>query len=398
MKEKGKGAGLLCLALCTVSAMLGAEWSGYVGAEGRVFENRPAYSGQDGGGSVAIQFEPEFYHEWADGDESIVITPYFRWDSLDEERSLFDLRELSYLRVSRDWEFRIGLSKVFWGVAESQHLVDVINQTDLVSSLDGEDKLGQPMVELTRISRLGDFSLYILPGFRERTFPGVEGRLRGPLPVDTDRPFYESSAGEEHVDGAVRWSNVIGDFDVGLHYFRGTSREPVFQQSLLEGATILVPFYEQMEQVGLDLQYTRDGWLWKLEAIGRDATSARHSAAVGGFEYTFYGISGSSIDAGLLVEAHVDSRGESAPTSFNNDVFVGTRLGWNDEADTSVVAGIFFDWKNQSMATRVEFERRLGQSLKLEIELQEFANVDVGDAFFPLRRDSYVQLALSRYF
>lgn len=52
----------------------------------------------------------------------------------------------------------------------------------------------------------------------------------------------------------------------------------------------LVPFYHQISQLGLDLQYTRDAWLWKLEAIARDGLDDTFFATVAGFEYTFYGV------------------------------------------------------------------------------------------------------------
>ena len=42
----------------------------------------------------------------------------------------------------------VGAAKVFWGTAESRHLVDIINQTDAVEDIDEEDKLGQPMVKV----------------------------------------------------------------------------------------------------------------------------------------------------------------------------------------------------------------------------------------------------------
>ncbi len=390
--------GYLLLALGGASVATAAEWSGYLGAEVRAYEESPEHVGQDNGGLATIVFEPEFYAEWEDGYQSIEFSPYFRWDSQDDERSLIDIRELSYLKVAGDWEFRVGISKVFWGVAESQHLVDVVNQTDLVASLDGEEKLGQAMVQVVNISRWGDFSLFVLPGFRERTFPGEEGRLRGGIVVDSDRSLYESGEGKDHVDVALRWFKILGDFDVGVHYFRGTRRDPLFELQVDGGETSLVPYYEQMDQLGLDLQYTKEGWLLKLEAIARDASSEDYSAAVAGFEYTFYGIFGSSIDAGLLVEGHLDERGEDATTSFNNDIFVGTRLGWNDEADTSLVAGVFRDWKNDSMVGLVEFERRLRGSMKLEIEVQKMGSIDPQDALYPVRRDSYAQIGLKRHF
>ena len=374
------------------------EWSGYVTAETRVFESAPQFGEQKEGTSGAIIFEPEYYVDWEGGDRTFEFSPYFRTDTHDSERRMIDIRELSYLIVEGDWEVRFGVSKVFWGVAESQHLVDTINQTDLVASPDGEGKLGQSMIHVVRVSRFGDFELFLLPGFRERTFPGSGGRLRSGLWVDTDNPLYESAAGQDHVDGALRWFQIVGDFDVGLHYFRGTNRDPGMVPRVdSDGNSVVRPYYEQMDQVGLDLQYTKEAWLLKLEAIGRDTSMDRYSAMVGGFEYTFYGIGESTIDAGILAEGHFDSRGSNAPTPFNKDLFVGSRLSWNDSADTAFVAGGFVDLDNESIFARVEFERRIGSHYKIELEIQKLMNISERDPFYSLRRDSYLQLSVSRY-
>ena len=84
----------------------------------------------------------------------------------DDRRSHFDVRELMYQRVFDDFELRAGLGRVFWGVTESYHLVDIINQTDLVEDIDLEDKLGQPLVNLTLIRDWGALDLFALPGCR----------------------------------------------------------------------------------------------------------------------------------------------------------------------------------------------------------------------------------------
>ena len=205
---------------------LAAEWSGHIAAEPRLFPQAPLSSAQHKEGNLSIVFQPEFYHEWANGDMSLTVESYLRLDQHDSKRTHFDIRELFWQKVADSWELRIGIGKVFWGVAESQHLVDIINQTDLVENIDGEDKLGQPMVNLTWIQSWGTVDFFILPFFRERTFPGEEGRLRFPLPVDTDHAIYESDAEERHVDWAIRWSHTLGDFDIGAAHFYGTSREP----------------------------------------------------------------------------------------------------------------------------------------------------------------------------
>ena len=86
----------------------------------------------------------------------------------------------------------------------------------------------------------------------------------------------------------------------------------------------LLPVYDQIDQVGIDLQYTNDAWLWKLEAIARDGDSHSFAAAVGGFEYTLYQVSESSADVGLLLEYQYDGRDEFEPVTItDNDVFVG---------------------------------------------------------------------------
>jgi len=381
----------------SVPLLAQGEWSGFVAAETRAFASSPLFEGQERSVSAALILQAEYYREWQDGDLAFEAIPYVRADSADSERDLLDLREFSLLKIMGDWEIRLGISKVFWGVAESQHLVDTINQSDAVANPDLEDKLGQPMAQIVYVSNFGDFSFFALPYFRERTFPGEEGRLRSGLVVDADAALYQSDDEERHVDYALRWFNIVGDFDIGLHYFRGTNRDPSFVPNLTSSGLALRPYYAQMDQVGLDLQYTRESWLWKLEALARDSDDQRYEAAVGGFEYTLYGIMGSAKDLGLLVEGHWDSRGEQAGSPFNRDIFLGGRLSWNDEADSALVAGVISDLDSGTLFATVEFEKRIGSSMKLELELRAFENVDSSDLFFDLRDDSFLQLSLSRF-
>ena len=91
----------------------------------------------------AIGLEAGFNHSVNNGDTLFTFVPFARWDSEDEERKHFDIRELNINHASGDWETLVGIGKVFWGVVESNHLVNIINQTDFLEGVDGEDKLGQ---------------------------------------------------------------------------------------------------------------------------------------------------------------------------------------------------------------------------------------------------------------
>jgi len=374
------------------------EMSGKFSAELRGFADEGQFAGQDYRSSVAAAFEPELFWEWNDGGDSLTFTPYYRLDQRDDERSHGDIRELSWIHVGEDWELRTGIRKVFWGVTEFSHLVDVINQTDTVEDSDGEDKLGQPMVNLSLVRDWGIVDLFVLPGFRERTFAGRDGRFRSELLVDTDAAVYESGAAENHIDTAVRWSQSFDLFDVGLYWFRGTNRDPRFEGGLSNGQPVLIPVYEQIDQIGFDGQATIDSWLWKLELLWRDSDTEQYSAMQGGVEYTFYGIQDSVTDVGLLVEYGWDERGEDATAAVQNDLFIGSRITLNDEASTEFLAGFGYDLDYQSESLFVEASRRFGNDWKLSLDGRLFNAGEPEDLLVNIEQDDLIQLTAEYYF
>lgn len=394
---------LLAATLAALPGMSQAELSemelaGKVTGELRAFTQDAQFAGQDQDTNLSLSAEPEFYWEWNDGLDSLTFTPFLRVDENDDERTHGDIRELSWIHVGDDWELRTGIRKVFWGVTEFQHLVDVINQTDGVEDLDGEDKLGQQMINLSLVRDWGIVDLFLLPGFRERTFPGADGRLRSGLVVDTDRARYESGAKEKHLDTAIRWSHSVDVFDMGVYWFHGTNREPILQPTVTAGGqTVLAPFYEQMDQVGVDLQATIDSWLWKFEAIWRDSSSDEFLAAQGGFEYTFYGIQESTADLGVLMEYGWDERDERGGVN-QNDLFMGGRLTLNDAESTEVLAGISYDLDHDTRSLLVEASRRFGNNWKVSIDGRLFQSDEPADPSYALRQDDHIQLTVERYF
>ena len=390
---------LLLIAMLTSNWSAASEWdfTGFAGVDSRAFWLDSRYPEQDDSLNISLMLQPEVYWRSADNRQRLSVVGFARADSHDSNRSHADLREAYWGYEGRNWDLNVGVNKVFWGVTESRHLVDIINQTDLIEDIDQEDKLGQPMVNLNLQRDIGRFGLYVMPWFRTRTFPGENGRLRAMLPVDSDNAIYESSDAKRHVDLALRYSHFIGDIDIGVHVFDGTSREPRF--SIAPGGNRLLPVYDQMTQFGIDVQYTRDQWLWKLEAIARDTRSDSFAAAVGGVEYTFYGVGGSAADVGVLLEYLYDGRNANAPpTAFENDVFAGMRFALNDADDTSLLAGFAVDIRTHELFFNVEAERRFGDSLSMGLRLRSFMNAGPGNPLYAFDRDDYLQLRLSRYF
>lgn len=366
-----------------------------VEAEYRYFLNDAAFSDQQRSyPSIAIR--PAYSLEWNKGYERVNFQGFFRLDR-DNERTHGDIRELYYQKAKNNWELSLGLKKVYWGVIESNHLVDIINQTDAVETFDGEEKLGQPMVQFSYITNsIGTFELYYLPYHRKRTFAGSEGRLRFGTVIDQDDLSYESGAEQWRQDLAVRWKHYFGIFDLAFSHFYGNGREPLF---VFDQTGNINAFYPVINQTGLELQVTHDAFLWKLESIYRSAEAQDFLAFAAGVEYTFSNIDGNGLDIGVLGEYLYDERDELALTALQNDLFIASRIAFNDIQDTSILFGGIKDLESNSTIFSLEASRRFGSSWTAEIEARIFSDIAPSELILSnFKDDSFLRIAISKYF
>jgi hypothetical protein len=322
------------------------------------------------------------------------MKPFARYDQHDHERSHVDLREAKYRYVNGLFEATVGVDKEFWGVTEFLHLVDIINQTDNVESIDGEQKLGQPMIKASYASRYGTLTAYALPFFRVRQFVDpVTGRPNPGFTVDDHTTLFESGgtggSARRVDDYALRYQNNFGAFDVGLSWFDGTARVPQLlatgEANSTNGLPKLRAYYAELTQTGLDVQATLGPWLLKLEVT--QSTGNRYESnmgdfpslasaqeeteinrATGGFEYTFYNLFASGTDLGLVAEYMYDERKEKSPHPFGNDIGIGLRWTANDPQSTAILVGGLIDLDTDSSSISLEAERRLGRSFKAILE------------------------------
>lgn len=374
-------------------------FSGSATVESRGYPDSGLYPGQHDA-FLSAAFQPELFWATADGAHAFTAAPFVRLDGGDSERTHVDVRELYWRTYGDVWELEAGLLRTFWGVTESQHLVDVVNQTDQIENSDGEDKLGQPAVHGTWLADWGTVDLYLMPRFRERTFAGADARFRFPLPIDRDAAVVERSLGV-----AARWFHFLGPLDLGVSTFYGTARDPRFQAvGPMTGPTGFAPVYERVLQLSVDAQLTQGGWLWKLETITRSGQGDRFYALTGGLEYTLGNIARSGIDLGLLAEYSHDTRTFDltqpliAVSTFDNDLFMGGRLALNDVQSTTALAGAILDVEVGSVSWLVEASRRVGQSFTADFEIRASANVDAEDPLYLFRRDSYAQFGVSWFY
>ena len=144
------------------------EFSGRIGVDSQFFwqRGRPNQRRQ----SYGVILEPEIYIENESGS-SFNIKPFYRSDSADAHRQHGDLREAYFLTYgetdSGEWEIRLGIDQIFWGVAESTNIVNIVNQSDIVEDPFDKVRLGQPMAHLTLSTDWGITEFFLLPYHRK---------------------------------------------------------------------------------------------------------------------------------------------------------------------------------------------------------------------------------------
>ena len=378
------------------------EISGTVSFESRGYLDDPAHNGQRSSltsltANVTFYFEDENYR-------SFTLTPVLRYDAVDSERNLADLKEAYFLTFGdigqSEWELRLGFDQVFWGVVESRNIVDIVNQIDVADHPDEKSKLGQLMAHLTVTGDLGTWELFAMPFHRLRTFPGTNGRFRAEIPVDNNRAIYESEHEERNVDWAAQYSNSIGPFDFGISTFYGTSREP----KLVPTDGVLIPHYETIRQYGIYGQVTTGPYLFKLEAIDRRGASnnrgdkENYKAYVLGAEYSFYSIFDSQIDMTLFLERTYDTRKSRATNAFEDDIFLTSLFTFNDVNSTEFLVGTLVSRDRESQTLALEYSRRLTDQWALEIDSLFVLNAKSNDVLKPVENDSFIALKLNYSF
>lgn len=432
-------AALVLAGLLLPAAAHAIEFKPKLEAEGRWFwqaEESPLI------GSVAGTLET--YAGWSDGRQRVVGEFFARWDENDDARTHGDVRELYYQQTGDDFELKAGARRVFWGVTESRHLVDIINQSDFVENIANEAKLGQPMLSVAAIRDAGTVELFLMPYQRARTFPGAEGYPRLPFPVHAHEAMYESRREQEHLDYALRYAGSFGPVDLGIAWFDGTAREPrllpcvrrnasgQFIQGSPDGPScdresnyqsvilpppvlppfptpeqvaaeivanlVLVPVYDRLRQASIDAQYVIGSMALKLEAVRRYQQGRITWGTVSGFEYTFGDVAGSGADIGVLAEYLYDEYDDGLSVLFDDEVFVGSRLALNDVAGTQLLAGVIASrGDGRSLRYGLEASGRLTDDWKLSLEARIFSHWPDDDSAFLADQD-FLTLTLERFF
>ena len=363
-----------CLTLLSLNAWASeeGEWTSQVTWD---FSYYPEKNGRaDFNNNSVLTYKAEYYEDWNDGDDSFVFVPLILLDQSDPTLEAIQIVEASWIHVEENWEVRTGIRQVSWGVMNTFNPVDVINQSNFTGSLVNQSSLGQPMINFSTVQDWGILDIYLLFGFEEQIFPGPDSRMAIPFESDDEATIFPPENRQiEGLDYAVRWQHAWDSFEWAVSYFNGRSRQADADFNYDLTAPQLISTYHLVQQFGFELLYIWDGWSFKFELALVDGQKERgqdlglYASSAMGVEYSFSGLFGSNIDLIWFVEYLFDEREESFSTFFEHDVFVGGVFNLNDEYDSNIFVGAFWDVRDDEGIAIMQASRRLNDSWKLSL-------------------------------
>ena len=317
--------------------------------------------------NFSLAYEGQYRQRIEGARAQFNVQPFLRLDQQDSNRSHADMRELSVTYLGRGWTLRGGIGQVTWGNSVLYSLVDVINQRDLIEA-DQQSKLGQPLLEYVQKNESSTLSLYVLPGFREATFPSKSGRPRTPIFIDSDESIVDDTQ-QAPFDYAIRWEKNIENFYLATSFFSGLSRVPRFEFNFDFKDPKIIPVYETVDQFGLELQWLVRRWAFSAEAISRKGDAPNYDQFKLGIEHQWNAMFGSGWDLFSTLEYIEESENEYSTSFLNNDYIAGLQLKFNDLYDTSLALAWIYDPYSKEEGVNFSFNRAINDKWDFNISL-----------------------------
>lgn len=327
-----------------------------------------------------------------------------------------------YQYFGDSWDVLVGSNIEYWGVSESNRVVDTINQRYVIDQTVDYISLGQPMVNFNWSPNYSStLSLYALLYFRDRDLGSAATRFRSPILMSNNDAVYQEGD-DRHLDFAARYRTSFdalwGAMDLAGSYFEGTNRAPstlpnvcilpggVFDQvncaAIVQGnppGLKGIPYYAKLRRYGLELVYSNGDLQLTFEGAISHSLDETYYSAVAGAQYSFGGIGPTGDTLTVVGEYLYDDRSAIQPlTIYDDDVFLGFAYNGNDVNGTAVRGGMYYDLNSDAQIYTLSYSRRIGDALRLEVAGFGVNSANTTDPVAFAQDDGFVQVSLSYFF
>ena len=107
---------------------------------------------------------------------------------------------------------------------------------------------------------------------------------------------------------------------------------------------------------------------------------------------------GSFYHNGWIIEYHNDNRNNDSTDIFQNDLFLATRLNFNDTDGTEFLTSITLDTDGGGNTSTLELSSRITDNIRVTGSYNAYWSVNEKDILYSFRRDNYFLINITNYF
>ena len=395
---------------------------GHVDLNGQRYLNKP--DGKHASNTLAsARLEFDFKKD----NLNVIASIYAQQDYFDtkgsseqNKRSFIRLDELYATYDFEEDQIMAGKSIRFWGALELKNIVDVFNPQDLRSDPFKDDKLGVWNTAYTHYTDSGEFSVIVKVNEQNRkmsSYPYVYYYFPANVSYDEtiktedgrNRPsIYIKYSGSTDTEYALDYSIIFENGYDSQRYFKvdglGGFKENAYivnklmtYNTLVVGSTLI-----KFEGVYTDVKDTQS----IPTKTGNKSISDYYHIGFG-IEHTLSQVH-KDADLGLIAEYYKYGTVESSNDHLNdlelfealqNDLFLGMRYSFNEGNDASIVGGVIFDLDYDEQAYYIEYESRINDMFKLNLDYRYIEPSDNDLTVYNLlERHQRISINLGYYF
>ena len=383
---------------CNLVSANALDFSGEIDTSFFFYREKPKFVEQDSDKfqselAVVFHLNGEVFTKW-DLDST-----FFLRHNPDAQKDIWgDIRELRFSGYKSNSSISAGVLTEYWGSLEANNPVDIINARDFIQDYEGDIKLGQPGLAYSRFEGNHQLDTFILPYARERALPEGRDRYR------FNSFDYASAQFEKNrylPSLALRYKYTHEQGRLAVSQYRGYTRSPEFiaETSPDSQEIELIPKYQLINQTGLELEWLKAGAIFKAELIYQSGGPDSFFGTGTGVEREFPNILNSSMTFTPFFEVYYDNRNERAPiTAFDNDLYLGARVLFNDINDSKIQTNMLWDWESHAYFYELDASRRIGNDWLVSTAVTIPVNADDDPALSSFTEDERIMFKLRYHF
>ena len=275
-------------------------------------------------------------------------------DREDKKRRYIDLQELNYTFSYGDYDFSVGKSIKFWGSLELHNPTDIFNQKDILDDITDKDKkLGSWNISASKYIDDDELSLIVKLKESYQDYSRV-GYTK----------YFKSEKSKYRPTIFLKYSGSEGDRDFAYILMSGydSFRDTIFDKGELKSYLYLAnKFLTYQTLVQGDTIYKAE---FAYTDVKNYQTIKDYYEYGLGVEKTFYSVWDKK-DLGVLAEFYKSNINRKI--IFQNDLFIGARLSFNDTASSEIVGGVIRDFDSDKNSYSLEVKKRIFDKYMLNI-------------------------------